>query len=255
MRNPVMCWAPECGELVPQPARGYRRYCNANCKMKAFRRNGKKAPSVPYPPLLPTLVPAPSVVAPPENSAPPVSWPTPVPHADGPTAGGTELDAAAHAETTAVSSTTRRSGQLGAQGSSGPAVPVAEARPAPAPAPAEPVIKLSEHLAKMAEVANPPAPEPPPEHPLVAKYRSDLEALGQASSRDGLQVLQLAEKLVSSATSPAASAGLSRELKGLMEGLEQNSPEAMAERDPSLFIRERTLAKLKALAVAHDNVA
>lgn len=84
----------------------------------------------------------------------------------------------------------------------------------------------------------------------MGKYREDLEALGQQGTRDGLQVLQLAEKLVSTATSPAASAGLSRELKGLMDGLEQNSPQALAERDPSLIIRQRTLDKLRAVGAA-----
>lgn len=84
----------------------------------------------------------------------------------------------------------------------------------------------------------------------MGKYREDLEKLGQQGTREGLQVLQLAEKLVSSATSPAASAGLSRELKALMDGLEQNTPAAMAERDPSLIIRERTLAKLRLVGAA-----
>lgn len=179
--------------------------------------------------VLPTVPDPLTVVA---SPAPPVSRPVPA-SAAGPTTG--VGGGGAHAETTPPP----------------PVVPVRAERPPLHPeAPAEPTISVAEHLAKLAEVANPPAPAPPPEHPLVGKYREDLEALGQQGTRDGLQVLQLAEKLVSMATSPAASAGLSRELKGLMDGLEQNSPQALAERDPSLIIRQRTLDKLRAVGAA-----
>lgn len=213
MREKVtVCWAPECGEPIVQPPRGRpQRYHSNACRQKALRRNGMVAPTEPFPPLEPWA----TVVAPPEI---PASRPLSSP-ASGPTARSGA--AVAHAETTAA-----------------------------APAPPEPTISVAEHLAKLAEVANPPAPAPPPEHPLVGKYREDLEKLGQQGTREGLQVLQLAEKLVSSATSPAASAGLSRELKVLMDGLEQNTPAAMAERDPSLIIRERTLAKLRLVGAA-----
>lgn len=229
----VMCWAPECAEIVVQGGRGrVQRYHTKACRQKALRRNGMKAPTEPYPPLLPTPEPSPTVVAPPEI---PVSRPPSSPAA-GPTAG--HGAAVAHAETTAAAPAPS-------------VVPVfTERPPLPPSVPAEPTISVAEHLAKLAEVANPPAPAPPPEHPLVVKYREDLEKLGQQSTREGLQVLQLAEKLVSSATSPAASAGLSRELKALMDGLEQNTPAAMAERDPSLIIRERTLAKLRLVGAA-----
>lgn len=230
MREKVtVCWAPECGEPIVQPPRGRpQRYHSNACRQKALRRNGMVAPTEPFPPLEPWA----TVVAPPEI---PVSRPPSSPAA-GPTAG--HGAAVAHAETTAAAPAPS-------------VVPVfTERPPLPPSAPPEPTISVAEHLAKLAEVANPPAPAPPPEHPLVGKYREDLEKLGQQGTREGLQVLQLAEKLVSSATSPAASAGLSRELKALMDGLEQNTPAAMAERDPSLIIRERTLAKLRLVGAA-----
>lgn len=112
------------------------------------------------------------------------------------------------------------------------------------------MIPLADHLAKMAAVANPPAPPDPgplPEHPMVASYKADLAKMGQLGTRQGLRVIETAEKFVSSATSPAATAGLSKELDRLMEELDSQSPRALADRDPSLIIRERTLAKLRAV--------
>lgn len=87
-------------------------------------------------------------------------------------------------------------------------------------------------------------------HPLVARYKHDLEQIGQAETRQGLQVIQLAERLVSSATSPAASASISKELDRLLSELEQSTPAKLAERDPSLIIRQRTLEKLQAVGAA-----
>lgn len=85
-------------------------------------------------------------------------------------------------------------------------------------------------------------------HPMVAQYQRDLEQMGQAGTRQGLQALAMAEKLVSSATSPAAAATISKELDRLMAALEQNTPDAQVGRDPSVAIRERTIAKLRAVA-------
>jgi hypothetical protein len=85
-------------------------------------------------------------------------------------------------------------------------------------------------------------------HPMVARYRRDLEQMGQAETRQGLQVIAMAEKLVSSATSASAAASLSKELDRLMAAMEENTPVARAQQDPSTVIRERTLAKLRAVA-------
>jgi hypothetical protein len=85
-------------------------------------------------------------------------------------------------------------------------------------------------------------------HPMVAAYRTDLDRMGLTETRKGQQVLTMAEKLVSSATSPAAAANLSKELERLMDALVQASPENQVNQDPSVAIRERTIAKLRAVA-------
>lgn len=84
-------------------------------------------------------------------------------------------------------------------------------------------------------------------HPMVAAYKADLERMELLETRKGQQVLTMAEKLVSSATSPAAAANLSKELERLMDALVQASPENQVLRDPSVAIRERTIAKLRAV--------
>lgn len=84
-------------------------------------------------------------------------------------------------------------------------------------------------------------------HPMVAAYKADLERIGKAQSRAGLQVIEMAEKLVSSATSPAAAANLSKELERLMASVEADTVDAKVSMDPSLIIRDRTLAKLRAV--------
>lgn len=87
-------------------------------------------------------------------------------------------------------------------------------------------------------------------HPMVAAYKADVAKLGKAGSRQGLQVIEMAEKLVSSATSPAAAANLSKELHRLMDALEAGSNDALVSQDPSLIIRDRTLEKLRAIQAA-----
>lgn len=87
-------------------------------------------------------------------------------------------------------------------------------------------------------------------HPMVAAYKADVAKLGKAGSRQGLQVIEMAEKLVSSATSPAAAANLSKELHRLMDALEESSNDALVSQDPSLIIRDRTLAKLREIQAA-----
>ena len=87
-------------------------------------------------------------------------------------------------------------------------------------------------------------------HPMVAAYKADVERFGKAGTRQGLQVIEMAEKLVSSATSPAAAANLSKELQRLMDALEESSNDALVSQDPSLIIRDRTLVKLRAIQAA-----
>jgi hypothetical protein len=85
-------------------------------------------------------------------------------------------------------------------------------------------------------------------NPMVARYRADLERMGILDTRQGLHILEMAEKLVSSSTSASAATNVSRELERLMAAAEQDSPEARVGRDPSVAIRERTIAKLQALS-------
>lgn len=89
-------------------------------------------------------------------------------------------------------------------------------------------------------------------HPMVAAYKRDLERHNRLETRQGQQILAMAEKLVSSATSPAAAANLSRELERLMAALEAGTTEAQVRVDPSVAIRERTIAKLRAVADAAE---
>jgi hypothetical protein len=83
---------------------------------------------------------------------------------------------------------------------------------------------------------------------MVEAYRTDLQKLGALESRDGQKVLEMATKLTSSAASPAASAGLSKELDRLMGELEAKT-QPQAETDAFNVIRERTLRKLGVVGV------
>lgn len=116
---------------------------------------------------------------------------------------------------------------------------------APAEAPAATVTQL--HLSVTEDST---VPVKVTVHPMVAAYKADVAKLGKAGSRQGLQVIEMAEKLVSSATSPAAAANLSKELHRLMDALEESSNDALVSQDPSLIIRDRTLAKLREIQAA-----
>ena len=234
--SPV-CWAPECGN-VPPPSKGSRpsRYCSGRCRVRAVRRNGGKAPHTPYPPYEPMLtpVPAPAPVRArkadnvPSASAPPVAQEQP-------------------RRRRTVKTPPKEAGPPPELSASADGVPVD--RPgAPEAPPAAPAARVTQLHVAVTEDAT--LPVEIRVHPLVAQYRADLEAIGMAATRQGLQVIEMAEKLVSAATSPAAASGLSRELDRMMADLEQNTPSALAERDPSLVIRERTLAKLRAVQAA-----
>lgn len=225
MRNMTVCWAPECGNVVPPPRRGAPgRYCSSTCRVRALRRNGGKAPSEPYPPLEPGVTLAVSEAPPdvkqgePRKRSPrsrPVSQP-PQTAVNSDPRGRTVPAGGVHAPSdSAESGTPATVTQLHVTVTEDSTIPVE--------------IRVN---------------------PMVAAYRADLERIGQATSRQGLQVIEMAEKLVSSATSPAAAANLSKELERLMSAVESTSTQAQALRDPSLVIRERTLAKLRAVESA-----
>lgn len=215
VRNETVCWAPECGAVVPPPRRGVQgRYCSPAHRIKALRRNGGKAPSEPYPPLEPGPV-LPS--KPPEVSGP-VSHPKSEP---APARGKRKPPPAPRPEEKAAGG---------------------DSTGAPEP-PAATVTHLHVAVTEDATV-----PVKVTVHPMVAAYRADLDKIGQADTRQGLQVIEMAEKLVSSATSPAAAANLSKELQRLMGELEAGTLDALVNLDPSLVIRDRTLAKLRALS-------
>lgn len=127
-----------------------------------------------------------------------------------------------------------------ADSGSSPAAPEVEAESAPAPAAT--VTQLH-----VAVTENSTVPVEITVHPMVAAYKADVAKLGKAGTRQGLQVIEMAEKLVSSATSPAAAANLSKELTRMMDALEESSNDALVSQDPSLIIRDRTLAKLRAI--------
>jgi hypothetical protein len=231
MRNVVTCWAPECAEQIEQPATGRgRRYHSAACKQRAFRRNGGKGPSEPYPPFGPDPLhqdaPAVTVAEQPESTpeAPP------------------QEGAAVSPEAAAPPPNTRGrpapSDRNQARKGSGPAASEVEAEPAPAT-----VTQL--HVAVTEDST---VPVQIKVNPMVARYRADLERMGILDTRQGLHILEMAEKLVSSSTSASAATNVSRELERLMAAAEQDSPEARVGRDPSVAIRERTIAKLQALS-------
>lgn len=196
MRETTVCWAPECANVViigGGTANGRpRRYCCVNCRVRAFRRAGGKAPTEPFPPLT--------------------------------------ADAGAE---TPVAGTPKRP----PKGSKTP--PVLDA----APPPPAPVTQL--HVAVTEDST---IPVTIVVHPMVAQYKADLERMGISETRQGLHIVAMAEKLVSSATSASAATAVSKELERLMAVAEQNTPEAQVGRDPSVAIRERTLAKLRAVA-------
>jgi hypothetical protein len=219
----LMCWSPECSTLVEQKLTGRPKlYCSATCRQRAFRRNGGKAPSEPYPPLLPAdrwvpPPPKPAKKSPPAartprkravRSKPPAETPPVSPEADGAEAGADGL---------VVGSAPADGGGTVTQ------LHIAVTEDATVPV----VIRV---------------------HPMVAQYTADLERMGIAETRQGLHIIAMAEKLVSSATSASAATNVSKELERLMAAAEQNTPEAQIGRDPSVSIRERTIAKLRALA-------
>lgn len=236
MRTVTICWGPECGATIEQSGVGRtQRYHAPSCKTRAARRNGGKAPTEPYPPLeagepfqargygklsarLTQDAAAPTVASdaprPGRGNQPPAAKVT-----TGPRGGPVPDD--------------RNQARKG----SGPAAPEAESEPAPAT-----VTQL--HLAITEDAT---VPVEIKVHPMVAAYRTDLDRMGMTQTRKGQQVLTMAEKLVSSATSPAAAANLSRELERLMDALVQASPENQVLQDPSVAIRERTIAKLRAV--------
>jgi hypothetical protein len=241
MRNadsPV-CWAPECGN-VPPPSRGSRpsRYCSPACRVRALRRNGGTAPSEPYPPLEPTpLQQHAASVTVAEQSEPGRS------------------DAAGKARKARRDSVQPPAGTITAGTAPAPAVSdppkgatgtpetVARGGAAVAPPAAAPVTHLHVAVTEDATV-----PVTITVHPMVAQYRRDLERMGIAETRQGLHIIAMAEKLVSSATSASAATTVSKELERLMQAAEESTPEAQISADPSVAIRERTLAKLRALA-------
>lgn len=253
MRKVTVCWAPECSEVVPSKGNGRPgRYHTTACKQRAFRRAGGKAPTEPYPPLTAgsgTDVPPPErgVIAKPASTkptgrttrrtvkAPPKETPPVAPVAGGEGAGAVPevkhqpapaatSDAGAFDPTAAVSD-----GTTGAL--------------AGAPAPPATVTQL--HIAVTEDAT---IPVTITVHPMVAQYRADLERMNIADTRQGLHIIAMAEKLVSSSTSAAAATTVSKELERLMEAAEENTPAARIGRDPSAAIRERTIAKLTAVS-------
>lgn len=223
MRNATVCWAPECSAVVPPPRRGIQgRYCSPAHRIKALRRNGGKAPSEPYPPFEPGDVVVPVLAA----------VPTPPPSAKKPRKAATRRTVKAPAVKSPA----------GTPETAGEAAEAPRGEPG---ASASPVTQLHVVVTEDATV-----PVEIKVHPMVAAYRADLDKIGQAYTRQGLQVIELAEKLVSSATSPAAAANLSKELQRLMGELEAGTLDALVNLDPSLVIRDRTLAKLRAIEQA-----
>lgn len=210
----AVCWAPECGN-VPAPSRGSRpsRYCSPRCRVRAVRRNGGTAPSEPYPPLQP-------------DAATPIAAVADAGKAPAPTARKSPAKAPRRRTVKAPPEA-----PAGASDSAGAAPPEAT------------VTQL--HVAVTEDST---IPVTVTVHPMVAAYKVDLARMGKAETRQGHQIVAMAEKLVSSATSPAAAANLSKELERLMASLEASAPEAQASADPSVVIRERTIAKLRAVA-------
>lgn len=219
-----ICWGPECGNAVEQKRMGRAKlYCSPACRIKALRRNGGKAPETPYPPLrvIPLRPAAEVLPSKPPEVLEPVTPPAPAPARKAPKPRGKRKPAAPPMQ--------RPDGE-------GVRTP-----------PAEPAFAPVTHL-HVAVTEDSTVPVTVKVHPMVARYQADLEEMGMADTRQGLQVLAMAEKLVSSATSPAAAANLSKELERLMAQLEQNTPSALAAQDPSTVIRDRTVAKLRAVA-------
>lgn len=270
MADVVVCWGPECGAVVEQTVMGRpRRYHSPTCRTRAHRRGGGKSPEAPYPPLEPGepfkatgygRPPKPKAPKPPRltqdaasstvvsGSEQPAAVSTREAPADGRPGGS---DAAGKAQGTPRDSVQPPAvATAGKAPASDPASPPRAAAPgspkSPAPsseeAPSATVTQL--HIAVTEDST---LPVEIKVHPMVAAYKADLEQIGLLETRKGQQVLTMAEKLVSSATSPAAAANLSKELERLMDSLVQDAPENQVLRDPSVAIRERTIAKLRAV--------
>ena len=230
----VMCWAPECAELLPPSKSGRpRRYHSPACKMRAMRRNGGTAPDTPYPPF----------------AAPPA------PKLDTVESRGVTVKARRQAKPTGR----RTNPPRGAAVSPEAAAPLPESpgaggsRPSavgagPAVGPTPPAPGYPESSAEDLDPRAPTVPVQIKPHPMVEAYRADLEKLGALQSREGQKVLEMAGKLVSSAASPAASANLSKELDRLMAELEAKA-QPQGETDAFNVIRERTLRKLGVVGV------
>jgi hypothetical protein len=224
-----ICWAPECanplGETKPkgQP----RRYCSGACRIRAIRRNGGKAPSEPYPPLAP---------------ADPL-------HQDAPGVTVAEQFPPGAAALPRVAAPTSEQGPADHL-SAGPTQDSAAGRPdGLADGPGESFGGSPGYPESSAEDLDPRSPTVPVlKHPLVEAYRADLTALGKQDSVDGLKILEMAGKLVSASSSPAASANLSKELDRLLADLKA-AAQPKGESDPFNVIRERTLRKLVVVGV------
>lgn len=267
MRNAEVCWAPECGNVPPE-SRGSRpsRYCSGRCRVRAVRRNGGKAPSAPYPPLEPSPLQqdatSVSVVTGSEQQA-----------GGGPERAVPKQPGGSDADVLGQQAPVRRGGPV-AGNVTPPAVATAGKAPAPVRSSSGP--PTSPAAPPEGEGAggtvNPDTPAPKPEatvtqlhlaitenatvpveivvHPMVAAYKRDLERMGHRDTRQGQQITAMAEKLVSSATSPTAAANLSKELERLMAALEESAPkpEDQSLLNPAEVIRERTIAKLRSVA-------
>jgi hypothetical protein len=271
MRNVVTCWAPECAEQIEQPATGRgRRYHSNACKQRAFRRNGGKGPSEPYPPLGPEPLhqDAPAVTVAAQSEQKPRSASMPLNPASAETEASSDAAGKARKERrdsvqppavatagTAPAPTAPPQGATDSPEAVAPPPDTAGTDPTPAAAdepagtpavPAAPGGTVTQLHVAITEDAT--VPVQIKVNPMVARYRSDLERMGILDTRQGLHILEMAEKLVSSSTSASAATNVSRELERLMAAAEQDSPEARVGRDPSVAIRERTIAKLQALS-------
>lgn len=270
-----MCWAPECTN-VPAPSRGTRpsRYCSPRCRVRAVRRNGGKAPTEPYPPYpLHQDAPAVTVAVQSERIRDARNPLTPQSSDAGGKARKARRDSV-HPPAVVATAGTAPAPTAPPQGS---AVPPEAADPpldkAPVeqpPAGSDKQPGVSDQLmqrpdseglrtppetpgypASSPEDLDPKAPTVPvtvPRHPMVEAYRRDLDELGQLGTREGEKILEMAGKLVSASSSPAASATISKELDRLMTELEAKT-KPVTETDGFNVIRERTLRKLGIVGV------
>lgn len=264
-----ICWAPECANPLgaTKPKGQPRRYCSGACRIRAIRRNGGKAPSEPYPPLAASTplhqdAPGVTVAVQLEQQA---AKPTRVKPAVTLAAGGSDVAGKARKErrdsvqppavATAGTAPAPAAPPQGAAALPRVAAPTQDKAPTEQPpagtapgAVADPAPGYPESSAEDLDPKAPTVPIPVPKHPLVEAYRADLTALGKQDSVDGLKILEMAGKLVSASSSPAASANLSKELDRLLADL-KTAAQPKGESDPFNAIRERTLRKLGVVGV------